>query len=117
MRGGSTASPLLMKTKRHTWYWLSAALLLSLAAAYALKADLYGRYQAHLQSEEQIHQFQSQVDHMRANVEAGHERVRALDSNPLENEAAVRRVKGWVRQDEQVYRVVEEPSGEQVSAP
>jgi cell division protein FtsB len=99
-----------MQKKRNPWYWLSVALMLTVAGAYAWKSDLYRRYHDHLRTEAEIQAAQDQVDQLRQNLEASRDRVQDLDSDPLEVEASVRRIKRWARPGERVYRMEEIPS-------
>jgi len=99
-----------MKKTGYVRYWLVLLLAIGLAGAYGMKNHLAERYQAHLERERQIAEFRAQIGIMRGRAEASRSRVQQLDVNPVEKEAAVRRIKGWTRPGEIVYRVEEVPA-------
>ncbi len=99
-----------MRKKRNPWYWLTVALMLTAAGAYAWKSGLYSRYHNHLRYETEIQAKREKVNQLREDLEANRDRVEDLDSDPLEVEASVRRIKRWVRPGERVYRMEKIPS-------
>ncbi len=110
MREGRKALPQIMKIAGFIKYCMILLVLSGLALAYGWKNHLLDRYQAHLERERQIAEFRNQIGIMHDRAEASRNRVKQLDVNPVEKEAAVRRIKGWTRPGETVYRVEETPS-------
>lgn len=102
--------PRTMKKTGYIGYWLVLLSAIGLAGAYGMKNHLAERYQAHLDRERQIAEFRKQIGIMHDRAEASRNRVKQLDVNPVEKEAAVRRIKGWTRPGEIVYRVEEAPA-------
>ncbi len=94
-----------MKRTDYTWYWLALALVCVLALAYIWWHDLKGRYESYQETMETVSQQEQEVEDLRASVDAARDRVADMDSDPLEQEATIRRVKGLVREGEVVYRV------------
>lgn len=94
-----------MKRTDYTWYWLALALVCALALVYIQRHDLKGRYKAYQETMETVSQQEQEVETLRTAVGNARDRVAGMDSDPLEQEATIRRVKGLVRDGEIVYRV------------
>ncbi len=95
----------LMKTKSYKWYIVTFIAVASLSAAYAVQRDLLGRYAQYQQREEQVRSMQRQVDAFEEQVSRAQQRVKDLDADPLELEAAIRHIKRLVREGETIYRI------------
>jgi cell division protein FtsB len=80
-----------------------------LAVAYVVHRDLHGRYQAYQRSEESVQAAQHKEQALEDEKQRLEQRVKDLDQNPLEVEAAIRRIKRLVRDGETVYRLEEAP--------
>jgi len=86
--------------------------VVGLALAYAARRDLRGRYAAHQQSEDTVRQAGQQVEMLEEQLHQSRQRVEDLSTDPVEMEAAIRRIKRRVREGETVYRVEEAPAPE-----
>jgi hypothetical protein len=83
-----------------------------LGAIYFEKRDLWGRYQAYQHRSEQIRQAEHQVRLLEATLKSAQEQADNSAVDPVEVEAAIRRVKRLVREGERIYHVEEvESSG------
>lgn len=94
-----------MAPKKRGWYWLALVAVLGLVATYAQRRDLYGLHQDYRDSQEHVYSLELQLDRLAEEEADLDKRVKNLDSNPLEMEAAIRRSKGLVRKGEKIYRV------------
>lgn len=99
-----------MKKTDYTWYWLALALVCALALAYIEKRDLKGRYEAYKNTKETVAAQQAEVEALKAAVNDAQHRLRGMDSDPLEQEATIRRIKRLVREGEIIYRIEPEPA-------
>jgi cell division protein FtsB len=104
-----------MKNKGHRWYVIAFVLMLAFCAAYALHRDLPGRYRAYQESEESVRKAAQNVQTLQAEVDRANQRLKDLDSDAVELEATIRRIKRLVREGETVYRF--EPAPAIVSQP
>jgi len=96
-----------MKRNDLTWYWLTLALVTALALAYVHFRDLGGRYQDYRRTEATVAAQRQQVELLRKTVADEERRALGMDTDPLEREAAIRRVKRLVRDGEIIFRVEE----------
>ena len=94
-----------MKRTDYTWYWLALALICALALVYIQRHDLKSRYETYLETMETVSQQEQEVEALRAAVDTARDRLRGLDSDPVQQEANIRRVRGMVREGEIIYRV------------
>ena len=98
-----------MKRTDYTGYWLTLALITALALAYVDRRDLQGRYATYRQTVQTVKEQRQQVESLRETVANKERRVAGMDSDPLEQEANIRRVRRLVREGEIVFRVEERP--------
>jgi cell division protein FtsB len=98
-----------MKRTDYTWYWLTLALVTALALAYVDQRNLQGRYGTYRQTMQTVEEQQQQVESLRKRVASEEKRATGMDSDPLEQEANIRRVKRLVREGEIIFRVEERP--------
>lgn len=94
-----------MKKTDYTWYWLALALVSGLALAYILLHDLRGRYETYQDTVQTVSEQRREVEALEAAMDEAEHRLEGMDSDPLEQEATIRRVKRLVREGEIVYRV------------
>lgn len=94
-----------MAQQKRGWYWLALAVVFGLVAAYTQRRDFYGLHENYRDSQEHVQSLVIQRDRLVQEEETLDKRVKNLDSDPLEMEAAIRRSKGLVREGETVYRV------------
>lgn len=94
-----------MKKTDYTWYWLALALVCALALVYIRHHDLKGRYETYRETVDTVSHQEQEVELLREAVDEAQHRLRGMDSDPVEQEATLRRVKGLVREGEIVYRV------------
>lgn len=94
-----------MKRTDYTWYWLTLALVCALALVYILRHNLQDRYQAYRETMETVARQEQEVEALRAAVAEAQDRLKFMDSDPVEQEATIRRVKRLVRKGEIIYRV------------
>lgn len=78
-----------------------------LAAVYFEKRDLWDRYQAYLHRTERISQTERQVALLEDTLKSAREQADNSGQDPVEVEAAIRRVKRLVREGERVFHVRE----------
>lgn len=89
----------------HKWYFLSVLLVMALCVWYVKQRKLEERLEAHRQTQEEVQMLQAQVESLRLDVEQGKQRVRDLANDPVEQEAAIRRWSGKLREGETVFHV------------
>lgn len=94
-----------MKRTDYTWYWLTLALVCVLALVYIQQRDLKGRYEAYQETVNTVSAQEREVETLRTAVDEARDRLKGMDSDPLEQEATIRRVKRLVREGEIIYRV------------
>lgn len=94
-----------MKKTDYTWYWLALALVSALALAYIDRHDLKGRYEDYRETMQLVSEQEAQVDALKSQLEEAQHRLKDMDSDPVEQEATIRRVRRLVREGEIVYRV------------
>jgi cell division protein FtsB len=94
-----------MKKTEWTWYWLALALVCALALAYILRHDLKARYEAYRETVDTVSAQEQEVELLKQAVDEAQHRLKGMDSDPVEQEATIRRVKGLVREGEIVFRV------------
>jgi cell division protein FtsB len=98
-----------MKRKDHTWYWLTLALVTVLALAYIDKRDLHGRYETYRETVRTVEEQRVRVESLREFVANERERVTGMDTDPLEQEANIRRANRLAREGEIIFRVEARP--------
>ena len=94
-----------MKKTDYTLYWLALALVCALALVYIERHDLKSRYATYRNTMDTVTKQREEVNNLKAAVEDAQHRLKGMDSDPLEQEATIRRVKRLVREGEIVYRV------------
>ena len=94
-----------MRRTDYTGYWLALAGVCLLALVYIIQHDLKGRYEAYRNTMDTVSTQRQQVEELKAAVADAQDRLKDLDSDPLEQEAILRRVKRLVREGEIIYRV------------
>lgn len=98
-----------MSRKLTKKYWLALALLVTLLFAYAHQRDLPGRRLEHQRSRQAVTELGRQLETLHEREGHLRQRVKRLDTDPVEMEAAIRRNKNLVRKGETVYRIELEP--------
>jgi cell division protein FtsB len=96
--------------RRFARYFLVALLAVLLAALYAGRRNLLGRYFEHQRQQEQVDAARKQCEDLRKEIDSSGRRVDNLGSDPLEIEAAIRRSKDLVREGEKIYRIEVDPA-------
>ena len=86
-------------------YWLALIAMIGACAWYVWHQDLPGRYEEYQQSEQEVRQLHEQWRAHQERRDALEERIRSLERDPVELEAAIRRSRRMVREGETVYRV------------
>lgn len=94
-----------MRRTDYTWYWLTLALVSALALAYIQQRDLKGRYETYQDTMKTVVEQRETVDALKAAVDDAQDRLKGMDSDPVEQEATIRRVKRLVREGEIIYRI------------
>lgn len=97
-------------SNRRIIFGIAFASSLVLAAGYVERRQLKERHAAFLQSEREIEAAQSQIVELEQALVAEEARARDLASDPVEVEAAVRRIKRAARDGEILYRVEHTPA-------
>tara|TARA_R110001592_G_scaffold123537_6_gene331532 strand:+ start:1085 stop:1381 length:297 start_codon:yes stop_codon:yes gene_type:complete len=96
-----------MKRTDLTWYWLTLALVTALALVYVQRRDIQGRYATYRRTMDTVQEQKQQVSTLRETVASEQRRAKGMDTDPLEQEATIRRVKRLVREGEIIFRVEE----------
>ena len=91
-------------------YLLVVVLAVLLAALYAGRRNLPGRYIEHEERQGQLDAARKECEDLRKEIDASERRVNNLGSDPLEIEAAIRRSKDLVREGEKIYRIEVDPA-------
>ncbi len=99
-----------MKSAGYKWYLLALAVMLALSGLYAVRRDLPERYRNYQRSEEAVRQAAANVAILQSEVELARRKLKDLDTDVVEMEATVRRIKRLVREGETVYRFEPAPS-------
>ncbi|MFP4171773.1 MAG: FtsB family cell division protein [Candidatus Hydrogenedentota bacterium] len=86
-------------------YWLALSAAIGLSALYVWHQDLPGRYKGYQRSEQEVRELRNEWRAHQERREALEERIRGLEHDPVELEAAIRRSRRMVREGETVYRV------------
>lgn len=96
-----------MKRTDLTWYWLTLALVTALALVYIDRRDLQGRYGDYRRTVTTVEEQRQEVELLRKTVAEEEHRAQGMDTDPVEQEATIRRVKRLVREGETIFRVEE----------
>jgi cell division protein FtsB len=104
-------------TRKRKVYWLSLLLAISLAAVYWVHRDLSGRYERYRQSEDTVRSVQQEVSDLNTAISVAKGQVEKLETDPVEVEKAIRRIKKLVRPGETVYRIEPSPASGGKAAP
>lgn len=94
--------------RRRKLYWLSLALAVALAAAYGVHRELWDRYAQYRKSENTVRAVEREVNTLDTAITVVKGEAEKLDTDPIEMEKAIRRIKKLVRPGETVFRI--EPS-------
>ena len=94
-------------------YWLALSATVGACALYVWHQDLPGRFEEYQQSEQEVRELRNEWRAHQERRDALEERIRGLEHDPVELEAAIRRTRRMVREGETVYRVeLPEESGD-----
>ncbi len=86
-------------------YGMALLLIVALSAGYAYKRDLVSQYRKYQASQEEVNALEAEQNRLVEECSELDKRVENLGSDPVEIEAAIRRSKSLVRQDERVFRI------------
>ncbi|MBI2433059.1 MAG: hypothetical protein HYV26_09325 [Candidatus Hydrogenedentes bacterium] len=86
--------------------------MIALCAAYVKQRDLEQRFQAYEDGEAAVRDLQVQVEQLEQQVQQGRQRIEDLATDPVEQEAAIRRWSGKLREGEVIYHVEVSPGAE-----
>jgi uncharacterized protein YlxW (UPF0749 family) len=100
----------------HKWYFISLLLVMTLCVWYVKQRKLEERLQEHRDSQAAVQTLQAQVESLQQEVDHGKQRVQDLASDPVEQEAAIRRWSGKLREGEKVVHVEMAPEPEAAPA-
>lgn len=88
-----------------------------LFALYWRQRDMEGRFEELRENQANIEKMRREVEELKLRVEQARERVDAMKSDPVESEAAVRRIRHFTKgEGEHIYRV-QTPSAAPEAAP
>lgn len=90
-------------------FLLACAIAAALGALFLRQRGLRERTDSLHQNREAIERVRGEVHDLNLRLEQTRERVRRLETDPVEAEAAVRGIRRFMREDEKVYRVEEPP--------
>jgi cell division protein FtsB len=96
-----------MKKQGRIWYLVAWLIVIVVGLAYIERRDLLGRYNQYTQSVESVRAARERVEALETAVNQSRQMVRNLDKDPLEVEAAIRRIKQMVRPGETVFSLEE----------
>lgn len=97
----------MMSARHKIWYWVFVLAAAALTVLYAEKRNLCGRYLEYQDGLRQLHEIEEQCARLESEVDASEKRVAHLADDPFEIEASIRQTKGFVREDETVFRLKE----------
>ena len=98
-------------------FLLACALAAALGALFLRQRGLRERTDSLQQNREAIERVRGEVHDLNLRLEQTRERVKRLETDPVEAEAAVRGIRRFMREDEKVFRVEEPPPPEAPPAP
>jgi cell division protein FtsB len=112
---GSLRHPEMRKNGRITWLG-AFVIALAVSLVWLWQRDLIGRYHEWHQREDALRAVRSEARQFAEDLEAARQRVRQLDRDPLEMEAAIRRIRRLVRPGETIYRIEDtSAAGDEIS--
>jgi len=89
---------------------LGVALVVAVAVGYAHQRNLQTRYHDLQKSQAELAEIRAKVESLQSQVEDTRGRVKKMESDPLEIEAAMRGDRGLARDGETIYHVEDPPS-------
>jgi len=92
-------------------------LAVALAAAYGFHRELWDRYAQYRKSENTVQAVEREVNNLNTAITVVKGEAEKLDTDPVEVEKAIRRIKKLVRPGETVFRIEPSPSPDGKSAP
>jgi septal ring factor EnvC (AmiA/AmiB activator) len=103
-----------MRIKLILRYVVILSLVIAATVYYASQRNFLDRYLQHEQREQQIRAIQQQCEDLERLIDASHQRIIYLKTDPAELEDVIRRTENRVRPGETVYRFEKVPpsSGE-----
>ncbi len=101
--------------RRRIMYVVVLAMSVGLAVTYLERRQLRERYEGFQQSEQEIEAAKRQIGELEQALSEEEARAQNLVNDPVEVEAAIRRIKRGVRDGETVFRVEQDPA--QTEAP
>jgi len=93
-----------MPEKRRTAYWLGLGLLAATLLVYAQRTDLYGHYLEYKASADYLGALENERATLQHEADALAANIAGLETDQLEQEAAIRRNRKLVRDGETVFR-------------
>jgi len=103
--GLAPAADAVMADRRTTWYWAALLAVAAGVAVYAYERDLYGKVLDYRASGAVVSELQEEHRRLEAEDQALRRSVDHLRSDDVEIQAAIRRSKNLVRENERIYRI------------
>ncbi len=95
--------------KEYFIWMLGVALVIAVAYGYMHQRNIPERYNEFRQNEVLLEQVKQEIDALRERVEQARAKVKDLETDPVEIEAAIRRVRRLTRDGEIVYQIEDPP--------
>ncbi len=97
--------------RRELFLWLlGVVLVVAVGYGYAQQRDIHMRYVEFRRNEEQLEAVRTEIEALKTRVEEAKSRIERLETDPVEIEAAIRRIRRLTRDGEIVFRIEEEDS-------
>ncbi len=96
-----------MGRERLLWV-LGALVVMALGYGYAYQRHLYVRYLEFRENEIRVEAVRNEIEALKERVKQAQERIENLETDPVEMEAAIRRIRRLTRDGEVVFRIEEE---------
>lgn len=88
---------------------LGLVLVTAVGYGYARQRNIQARYMEFQQNEKQIESVEQEIEALRQRVEQAQQRVNDMESDPVEIEATIRRIRRLTRDGEIIFRIEDCP--------
>ncbi len=96
--------------RKEFFIWLlGVALVIAVTYGYTHQRNLHERYVEFKQNEQLLEDVRQEIETLRNRVEEARARVENMEQDPVEIEAAIRRIRRLTRDGETIYRIETAP--------
>lgn len=97
--------------RKEFFIWLlGLALVITVAYGYAHQRNIHARYIEFKQNELLLEDIRHEIEALRTRVEQTRTRVENMENDPVEIEAAIRRIRRLTRPGETIFRIEDAPA-------